>query len=75
MKVYDLNLLIEIAKSINIPVIICGGAGENIHFKQAFEKGATAAAAGSKFVFYGKHKAVLINYPNKQEIKELVAYD
>ena len=75
MKGYDLNLLKKISENISIPVIICGGAGENLHFKQAFEKGATAAAAGSKFVFYGKHKAVLINYPSKQEIKELVAYD
>ena len=29
-------------------------------------------AAGSIFVFKGKHKAVLINYPNQQQKRELL---
>jgi cyclase len=29
----------------------------------------SAAAAGSMFVFQGKHRAVLINYPSIEEIE------
>ena len=32
---------------------------------------ASAAAAGSMFVFHGKHKAVLINYPDQSELEWL----
>jgi cyclase len=30
--------------------------------------GASAVAAGSLFVFYGPHRAVLINYPERKEL-------
>jgi len=36
------------------------------------EFGVISAAAGSLFVFKGKYKAVLINYPNKLEKKEVL---
>jgi cyclase len=32
---------------------------------------ASAAAAGSMFVYHGPRKAVLINYPNREELDEL----
>jgi len=37
-------------------------------FKTAIIEGnASAVAAGSMFVFHGKKRAVLINYPSKQQ--------
>jgi cyclase len=34
------------------------------HLREAVqEAGASAVSAGSMFVFHGKHRAVLINYP------------
>ncbi len=70
-KGYDLSLINEISQAVNIPVIACGGAWETHHLKEAIDAGAAAVAAGSMFVFIGKYKAVLINYPDKDEIKKI----
>lgn len=66
---YDLNLIKKIADAVSVPVIACGGAGSMDHFKQAVQAGASAVAAGSFFVFHGKHKAVLITYPLPGELQ------
>jgi imidazole glycerol-phosphate synthase subunit HisF len=43
------------------------------HFHDAIHKGgASAVAGGSFFVFTGKHRAVLITYPSRNDtIKEI----
>lgn len=63
MAGYDIDLIKKVAGSVSIPVIACGGAGKISDFKAALDAGASAVAAGSLFVFYGKNRAVLINYP------------
>lgn len=63
MSGYDLALVKKVVKS-TVPVIVCGGAGTLEHLRQALDAGASAVAAGSMFVFYGKHRAVLISYPS-----------
>jgi cyclase len=64
MNGYDIDLIKSIARNTNVPVVACGGAGTIEHLSQGIrEGGASAVAAGSMFVFHGKHKAVLINYP------------
>jgi len=35
------------------------------------ENGASAVSAGSLFVYYGKHRAVLITYPTQEELRAL----
>ncbi len=71
MAGYDLQLVREIAQ-VPVPVVVCGGAGTLGHLREAVRNGgASAAAAGSLFVFHGKHKAVLINYPNNEELQAL----
>lgn len=63
MAGFDLKLIRRIADSVDVPVVACGGAGTVDHLSQAIrEGGASAVAAGSMFVFHGKHRAVLINY-------------
>lgn len=65
MDGYDLALIRKVTDSVNVPVVACGGAGTMEHLRQAIhEGGASAVAAGSMFVFHGKHRAVLINYPS-----------
>jgi cyclase len=55
-----------------MPIIACGGAGKLSDFGMAVrEGGASAAAAGSFFIFHGKRKAVLITYPSYTEISDL----
>ena len=61
---YDIALVNKISSSLDIPVIACGGAGNIAHLSQVIEQGgASAAAAGSLFVFYGPQRGVLIQYP------------
>lgn len=70
MKGYDLNIVKLIKDKINLPLTVLGGAGSLSDFKELFKKfGILGAAAGSLFVFKGKYRAVLINYPNRS-IKE-----
>ncbi|MEJ7820901.1 MAG: AglZ/HisF2 family acetamidino modification protein [Chitinophagaceae bacterium] len=72
MQGYDLKLIEFITSFVNIPVIACGGAGNLKHLREGIQQGnASAAAAGSMFVFHGKHKAVLINYPTRKDIIEI----
>lgn len=60
---YDLPMIRKICMTVNVPVVVCGGAGKEQDLLDAIEQGASAVSAGSMFVFYGKHRAVLINYP------------
>ena len=70
MKGYDLDLIKHITNLVNIPVVACGGAGNVEDMNFAIQSGAHAAASGSVFIYQGERKAVLINYPNKMELKE-----
>jgi cyclase len=69
---YDIDLIKQISKNVNLPIIACGGAGSLNDLKNAIYSGnASAVAAGSLFVYHGKLNAVLINYPSQLEIKSL----
>ena len=62
---YDLELISSVAGAVAIPVIASGGAGSLEDLTAAVQQGhASAAAAGSLFVFHGMHRAVLITYPS-----------
>lgn len=69
---YDLKLVKKVADAVSIPVIACGGAGSTADFVCAAEAGASAMAAGSQFVFQGRHRAVLISYPPYKELEKLL---
>lgn len=67
---YDLKLTKNVSSALSVPVIACGGAGTLAHFAEAVrDGGASAVAAGSMFVFHGRHRAVLINYPRRDELE------
>jgi cyclase len=69
---YDVELVRTVSRRLQIPVIALGGASGLEDVRRVIrEGGAAAAAAGSLFVYYGKHRAVLINYPSQQELHEL----
>jgi cyclase len=67
---YDYALVKQVSGALDIPLIACGGAGSVDDFQQAVLHGASAVAAGSLFVFQRTHRAVLISYPSRQELKE-----
>ncbi len=70
MKGYDLDLIRAVTGRVNIPVVACGGAGSVADLAAAVKEGrASAAGAGSMFVFHGPHRAVLISYPKDEDLK------
>lgn len=72
MKGFDLTLTKMVSKAVNVPIVASGGAGCIEHLKEAISKGgASSVGAGSLFVYKGKHKAVLINYPSIAEIQKI----
>ncbi|MBK8519583.1 MAG: AglZ/HisF2 family acetamidino modification protein [Ferruginibacter sp.] len=68
---YDTELIKKVAQSVQVPLVAAGGAWQTGHLVEAKRAGASALAAGSMFVFHGKHKAVLISYLNNNEIKDI----
>ena len=66
------NLVEKIRKKCSMPITVLGGAGNLSDVKKLINKfKIIGAAAGSLFVFKGKYRAVLINYPNRLERKPL----
>jgi cyclase len=72
MNGYDIELIRGISDAVGIPVIALGGAGKLDDLRYAVNEGhASAVAAGSMFIYHGPLKAVLINYPTKNELKKI----
>lgn len=71
MQGYDIPLVKEVSSTVRIPVVACGGASSVEDMAAVIHEGhAASAAAGSLFVFQGKHRAVLITYPDEQTIAQ-----
>ena len=74
MEGYDLDLADRIRSVTTVPLTILGGAGHFDHIRALVSKyPVIGAAAGSLFVFKGKFRAVLINYPSFDERDGLAA--
>ncbi len=66
---YDIDLIKTISNAVTIPTVALGGAGKLQDLKNVYENGnASGIAAGSLFVYQGKNKGVLINYPSWQDV-------
>lgn len=73
MQGFDLKLIDAVKQAVSIPVTVIGGAGSLDDVGEVIKKhGIIGVGAGSLFVFKGKYKAVLINYPNPQEKETLI---
>lgn len=69
---YDIPLVQAITSAVTVPVVALGGASNLTDLKEVIKEGhASAAAAGSMFVFHGPHKAVLISYPKKSDLNKI----
>ena len=74
MQGYDLDLASQFRDVLKVPMTIMGGAGSLEHVRQLVSRlGVVGAAAGSLFVFKGKYRAVLINYPTPAQKIQCVA--
>lgn len=73
MNGYDLSLIGQVHEKVSIPITALGGAGSLADIERLFERYETiGASAGSLFVFKGKYRAVLINYPSTDEKTSLL---
>ncbi len=70
---YDLDLVRSVSAAVGIPVVAHGGAGGIDDCGRAIAAGASAAAAGSIFVFQGRARGVLVNYPPRAEFEAAIA--
>jgi len=70
MNGYDLKLNKQISEAVNVPIVALGGASKIENLLEVIENaGASAAGAGSMFIYRMPHKAVLISYPSKKDIE------
>ena len=65
---YDVDLIERVSEAVSVPVIAKGGAGKLEHLKSASDAGAHALTSGSMFVFYGRRRAVLVNFPARIQL-------
>jgi len=70
---YDYSFIRQVNEKINVPMTVMGGAGklEDIE-KLINDNKIIGAGAGSLFVFKGKYRAVLINYPDHNIREKLI---
>lgn len=67
MQGYDLELAERFREALNVPMTVLGGAGTFDDLRGLVQKfGVIGAGAGSIFVFKGKYRAVLVNYPSPE---------
>ena len=70
---YPTKVIQKLKNSIEVPLTIMGGAKSLEDMGGAVEQcGLMGVAAGSLFVFKGKYRAVLINYPDRQQKEEFI---
>ena len=68
MAGYDLPMIEKLRAETSLPMTALGGAGSPADIVELWRaQGLIGAGVGSLFVFKGKYRAVLINYPNAQE--------
>jgi cyclase len=71
---FDINIIRQITSIVNIPVIANGGAGNVKHIGEAVKSGgASAVALGSMVVFQKKGMGVLVNFPDKNILNQILS--
>jgi cyclase len=72
MKGYEIALAQQLREALRVPMTVLGGAGSLDDIGELIQAcGVVGAAAGSLFVFKGKYRAVLINYPATAQKDEI----
>ena len=68
MQGYDVDFVVNLKKQMSVPLTILGGGGALEHIAELIRNvGIVGVASGSLFVFKGKFRAVLINYPTREQ--------
>ena len=73
MQGFDYDLIDSLINFVNVPITILGGGGSLLDLKKAVNKyGSIGISCGSLFVYKGSRKAVLLNYPKKDDKLKLI---
>lgn len=71
---YDVELIRSVSESVQLPVIANGGCGEIGHINEVVREGnASACAVGSMVVYQGKGMGVLVNFPDQEKLRAVLA--
>ena len=73
MQGIDEALIREASALVGVPLVAVGGVGSLEDIRKAVKAGASAVSAGAFFVFHGPHRAVLITYPQYEELERLLS--
>lgn len=74
MQGYDHSLINQVREAVSLPMTVLGGAGSLTDIQDLMKRhGIIGAAAGSLFVFKGKYRAVLIQYPTREQKDKLLS--
>ena len=72
-KGFDIELVRKITDSTTLPVIAHGGAGNLHHVEEVVKKAhASAVALGSMVVYQKQDLGVLVNFPDKKNLEEIL---
>lgn len=70
---YDLELIKSITQDVQVPVIANGGCGSVEHIGQVVKQAnASACAVGSMVVYQKKGMGVLVNFPDRKILEEVL---
>lgn len=72
MKGYDLDLLRMFHGTVDVPLVAMGGAGSVDDMTAALGAARLSGlAVGARFVYWGPHRAVLVNYLDAKEMQRV----
>jgi len=70
---FDVEITRTVAASVGIPVIANGGSGSIEHIAEVVKNGmASAVALGSMLVYQKKGMGVLVNFPDKEKLEQIL---
>ena len=70
---YDIELVKSVTDNVNVPVIANGGCGSVEHIGAVVKKAnASACAVGSMVVYQKKGMGVLVNFPDRKKLDEVL---
>ena len=67
----DTELITFASRNLDVPLVALGGISSLLDMRSAVKAGAHAVSAGAYFIFHGKRRAVLITYPDYDELEKL----
>jgi len=68
---FDTKLINEASNASNVPLVAVGGLGCIQDIQHAVKSGASAVGGAAFFIYHGKHRAVLVTYPDYDELVKL----